>query len=328
MLDANRCHGKLPKIISSTRHTEAYTAHVLYEKAVIATHDEILNDAEILSKESISIMKKIHGQAVDHPDIAGSLHLLGNICKEKGMLSEAREWNKDRIYGQGSHHPEIAASLLSLGCTCKETGMLSDAEKFYKQSMDLNKRIHGKNADHLEIANSSHQLGSIFELRERLDKAEKWYKLSVEMRKRLLGQGLHYPNIALSLQSLGRVCEQRVISEECKSRSNQSLQMGKGFTRQAGKYCNSGSANEKIDLMNQLRDVFISGIYETTAAELKITTERTVEESDVMKLSDYRHMFSRSAIPYLALFEDGMLQQTLSAYDSSDSLYVLSFLMS
>jgi uncharacterized protein HemY len=109
----------------------------------------------------------VYGEEAAHPDIAGSLHWLGNVCLRKGEYEKARGYYEEslamkrKVYGEEAANPDIAASLQALGSVCLDKGEYEKARGYVEESLAMFRKVHGEEAAHLEIAASLNQLGSV-----------------------------------------------------------------------------------------------------------------------------------------------------------------------
>ena len=84
---------------------------------------------------------------IAHPDIASSLHELGNVCESESDYAGARRYfeqslaMKRAVYGEDEAHPDIAASLHALGNVCYRESDYAGARRYFEQSLAMYQKL-------------------------------------------------------------------------------------------------------------------------------------------------------------------------------------------
>nr|WP_166154436.1 tetratricopeptide repeat protein [Neochlamydia sp. AcF84]NGY94340.1 hypothetical protein [Neochlamydia sp. AcF84] len=154
-----------------------------------------------------------------HPDIACSLHSVGQVLRWLGRLKEAKEHYKQTLhmlrdlYGTQSH-PHVAISLNNLGITLQALGFLKKAKNYYEQSQQMHLVLGGDNSN-FEVGASLHNLGVVLQEMGQLEQAKQHYNQALQIYDELYGTQPH-PNVAISLNNLGTVLSTLQQFEEAK----------------------------------------------------------------------------------------------------------------
>ncbi|BBI17835.1 tetratricopeptide repeat protein [Neochlamydia sp. S13] len=154
-----------------------------------------------------------------HPDIACSLHSVGQVLRWLGRLKEAKEHYKQTLHmlrdlhGTQSH-PHVAISLNNLGITFQALGSLKKAKKYYEQSQQMHLVLGGDHSN-FEVGASLHNLGVVSQEMGQLEQAKQHYNQALQIYDELYGTQPH-PNVAISLNNLGTVLSTLQQYEEAK----------------------------------------------------------------------------------------------------------------
>ena len=73
-----------------------------------------------------------------------------------------------RIHGEDIDHPEIAVVLNNLGHNKYSMEEFLIAEEYYRLSLDMYQRIHGVDSDHPHIVNILRRLGMTYDAMEEI----------------------------------------------------------------------------------------------------------------------------------------------------------------
>ena len=82
--------------------------------------------------------RKLHGDSVDHPDVADSYNNIGLVYGSQGKYEEALvQYNRAleiRIRVLGQDHPDVATSYKSIGVVYQQQGNKSAATEMYTKA--------------------------------------------------------------------------------------------------------------------------------------------------------------------------------------------------
>lgn len=65
------------------------------------------------------------------------------------------------VHGEDAEHPDIALSLHNLGSVLESKRNLDEAESHYRTSLAMERAVHGEDAEHLDIAASLNYRASV-----------------------------------------------------------------------------------------------------------------------------------------------------------------------
>jgi tetratricopeptide (TPR) repeat protein len=132
-----------------------------------------------------------------HPDLAQSLHGLGDLLRERGeyaraepLLREALDMRR-RLYPKDKYpdgHADLARSLNHLGLLFRAVGDNDKAQACYREALAMRRRLYPKDKypnGHADLAQSLHNLGALFFARGDLARAEPVMREALEMDRRL-----------------------------------------------------------------------------------------------------------------------------------------------
>ena len=164
----------------------------------------------------------------DHPDIAATLHALGNLSRHAGDLKQSEQYcrvslrMKRSLYRHGDH-PEIAVTLNELGNLSWQAGDLKLAKEYYDESLQMKRSWHG-DGDHPEIAVTLHALGNLSWRAGHLKRGKQYCDESLRMKRSVHGDKDH-PDIAGTLHVLGNSSREAGDLRQTKLYYNDSLRM-------------------------------------------------------------------------------------------------------
>ncbi|KAI8512585.1 hypothetical protein Bbelb_092240 [Branchiostoma belcheri] len=150
-----------------------------------------------------------HGESIAHPDIASSLHNLGDAWNHLGDHRKAVSYYEQalqmmrRIVGDGTAHPDIATSLDNLGAAWSGLGDRRKAAIYHEQALEMRRRIHGEGIAHPDNASSLNNLGNAWYHLGDYRKAVNYYEQALQMKRRIHGKSVAHPDVASSLINLG-----------------------------------------------------------------------------------------------------------------------------
>ena len=158
-------------------------------------------EAEPLYRRSLAIVEKLLGP--DHPDTAGVLSNLGQLCYWQGRYAESepllKRALKIRERALGVDHIEVAINLNALAELYRMRREYVRAEPLYRQALSVAEKAVG--AEHPLIAQLLCDLGELFSALGYGEKAERLYVRSIRMTENLHGQG--HLSAAVAMEGLG-----------------------------------------------------------------------------------------------------------------------------
>eukprot|EP00058_Branchiostoma_floridae_P016692 XP_002602180.1 hypothetical protein BRAFLDRAFT_76868 [Branchiostoma floridae] len=160
-------------------------------------------------EQSLQMMRSIYGEDNAHPDIAGSLHNMGNAWGNLGDHRKAISYYEQSlqmmrsIYGKDTAHPDIAESLNNMGNVWGNLGDHRKAISYYEQALEMRRSIYGEDTAHPEIAASLNNLGEAWRNLGYHRKAISYYEQSLQMMRSVYGEDNAHPDIAGSLNNMG-----------------------------------------------------------------------------------------------------------------------------
>lgn len=164
-------------------------AFAICQLAVVVQENKKAGEAEELFHESLSLLHKRTGAAVQHI-VDTAMGNLAVILLEKGSLNEAevmyREWIDvgQHISGDDFNCSEV---LNQLGVRFVEASALDDASRIFDESLATSRKVHSENVENADVSYALHQLAVVAEKKGELDRAEQLYRESLDMSVNLCG---------------------------------------------------------------------------------------------------------------------------------------------
>ncbi|KYF73026.1 hypothetical protein BE17_36145, partial [Sorangium cellulosum] len=158
-------------------------------------------------RQGYVLLIRAHGTE-EHPDVAASLHALGNVLRAQGDFAGARKALerslaiKAKVHGT-EDHPDVGASLHALGGVLRAQGDLAGARKALERSLAIQAKVDGTE-EHPSVATSLHELGCVLRAQGDLAGARKALERSLVIKAKVHGTEEH-PDVAASLHALGGV---------------------------------------------------------------------------------------------------------------------------
>ena len=141
----------------------------------------------------------------DHPDVAESLHDLGELHHEAGDAAAAeplyRKAVELRRVAPGETSVEFAFSLHDLALIFQATGRLDEAESMFRQALEIVRDATGEQSPGYLLA--LHSLALLFQARGNWDRAEADLRRALGLARKLYGKG--NPQLAPLLRNLARL---------------------------------------------------------------------------------------------------------------------------
>ena len=157
-------------------------------------------EAEPLLRRAVAARERALGSG--HPDVAISLHKLGNVCQALGRDAEAepiyRRMIAIREQALGPEHPLVAEALGCLGLFLRSAGRGAEAEAIIARALASYERTIGP--DHPDLAHSLFHMGWLYEETGRRAEAEPLYHRAIAAAEQALGH--EHPRVAFYLSNL------------------------------------------------------------------------------------------------------------------------------
>jgi len=101
-----------------------------------------IDEAVEALQTALEIRQEQYGAMGGHPEIAATLHNLGNVYQQDGdyrqaiyYFGECRQW-QERLHGT-VHHVEVARACLAMGHTYHQAGAFGDARAAYHDALQI-----------------------------------------------------------------------------------------------------------------------------------------------------------------------------------------------
>lgn len=189
----------------------------------------------------------------DHPDIAKTLHRLGDVSLAQRNLDEARECYSEALKIRKMYFDDalVAETLHSLGVVTRRRGELVLAEKYLSEALDMRKRI---NIPFL-AGETLLELGNVFRIRAELEIALGLYTEGLDM---LVDEDALYGNILLAMGHVKLAQGDYVgaLSDYDRALSNRVAAYGKDDLRTANAARSMGLARFMMGCIDEARDLF------------------------------------------------------------------------
>jgi len=179
--------------------------------------------AEPWAQQCASVVQTRLGE--EHPDVASSYHILGQLYYLQGRYSEVEPKYKKALKMRwrllGGEHPHIAESLNSLAFLYDSQGRYNEAEPKYNEALEMRWRLLGD--EHSDVAESLNNLAAFYDSQGRFNEAEQLYQQALTLWQRLLGE--EHPNVALIFNNLGVLYRKQGDYIEAELRLKKALKM-------------------------------------------------------------------------------------------------------
>ena len=181
--------------------SSAETRAAIYQR--LLQHQEEKNCYE----EALTTKEQRYGP--NHPDIASTLHNLGNVWSDLGDARKALS-NYERALGireevckEKPNHPDIAKTLVGLGNAWRDLGDSLKAVSYYERALDIYEQVYQEEPNHRYIAITLSNLGNAW--RDLGDKRHAVHHLerSLDIYKQVYKEDPNHPDLAHALNSLG-----------------------------------------------------------------------------------------------------------------------------
>lgn len=176
----------------------------------------------------------------DHPEVAATLDLLGQVAYKAGELEPCQEYLERALAlrrGQlGARHPGVAETLHHQGILLKALQRFAESESIYRSALAIEEATLP--ADDPAQASLLESMGSLLRLRRRFPEAESLYARALEIRRRVAGPG------SLAVAENRMWAGYNSISGGHAERAEAQLQEARGIFRERG-----------MDLSHQMSDV-------------------------------------------------------------------------
>ena len=207
---------------------EAPQAAELDKQAVQLAEEGKYSEAQPLLERSLELRLKKLGP--DHPGVAESLNLLGELHMAQGRFEDAERAHRRaleiREKALGPGHEQVGDSLNNLASVYIEQGRYAEAEPLHQRSLAISEKLHGP--DHPDVATSLNNLGQVYTELGRHDEARRLYQRSLAIREKALppddpSTANVLNNLAYLNQVQGRYAEAEALYKRALSMRERSL---------------------------------------------------------------------------------------------------------
>jgi serine/threonine-protein kinase len=150
----------------------------------------------------------------DHPEVAASLHHVGELRAAQGRYEEAERMHRRelelRLAELGEGRQLVAESRNSLALALYPQSRFDEAEELLRRSLALQERALG--GEHPEVATTLNNLALVLRSASRFEEAEALYRQALPILRGRLGEGA--PELAACLNNLAQVLRVRGECEE------------------------------------------------------------------------------------------------------------------
>jgi tetratricopeptide (TPR) repeat protein len=134
-----------------------------------------------------------NGEGIDKGEkqemVLGAIHLLGDLYKDQGKLSEVEQLYKRALRGKeealGPNHTSTMDTVNNLGILYKNQGKLGEAEQMYERALRGTEEALGPT--HTSTLGTVGNLGNLYKAQGRLDEAEQMYERALRGYEEALG---------------------------------------------------------------------------------------------------------------------------------------------
>ena len=165
----------------------------------LARYDE----AAPLLESALEQRRQLHRG--DHPEIAASLHDLGDLRGRQGELVEAEELLREslRMWSSlaGERHPALLGPLMDLGSLLSKQDKYAEAEALHERAVELSIALYGR--DDPRVGDALQDLAWTLYRQGRLNEAEERFRRALDLREQALGE--KHPHVALTMANLAVV---------------------------------------------------------------------------------------------------------------------------
>ena len=189
----------LAEVGERSSKTAETARHLAYIVAQAGRPEEALT----LAKLSLDVNTELHGS--DHPDVAGSLAVLGILLGDLGRYQEQLETLQrsvelsTKLYGRRSR--AVGSALVNMTNAARWAKRPDDARAYIEEAMDIYREIFGE--DHPKMGGAHVVLADLEEETDHLDEARKHYLRGIEILKTHYGE--EHPSVAGAMQNLGGI---------------------------------------------------------------------------------------------------------------------------
>jgi len=173
----------------------------LQELGILRWRQSKFAEAETVLRESVEILREIHGTDA-HPDVAASLNALGLAISKQGRLAEAVPIQKQlaEIYREtsGEDSIDLAVALNNLAVLYQNLGRYAEAIPLARETLEIQQQAF--DPPHPYIAYGLTNLGAILTDALRAEEAIPYLQRAMEMRAEIYDPG--HPERAVSVHNL------------------------------------------------------------------------------------------------------------------------------
>ena len=201
---------------------------------------------------------KFHEHTDPGLDVMYCYELLGNVCRELGDPSKAKNY-LDRALAislklHGPEHVVVASSYFHLGIVHEMLGDPSQAKDYHDRALAI--RLKTLGPEHVDVASSYSHLGSVLEMLCDLSQAKDYHDRALAIRLKTLGP--EHVDVASSYSHLGSVLEMLCDLSQAKDYHDRALAirlktLGPEHVDVASSYSHLGSVHKKLGDLSQAK---------------------------------------------------------------------------
>ncbi len=160
-------------------------------------------EAEHVLREALTLQRKSVGN--EHPDVASSLHRLGNILRDSGRWSEAEAAFNEAVTMRrklfGQENLDLANSIHDLAWVLNHNGKGAEAETLSREELAMRRKLLGN--DHPDVTVTINDLAVYLIARGKSSEAEAMVRQALALQRKSVGS--EHPDVAGLLHKLGYI---------------------------------------------------------------------------------------------------------------------------
>lgn len=199
---------KIKETIENIKFSDPYIMVSIYHNIGLANQSENHYDEAILCyTKELNVKKELYSKNLNHPSIAASYRILGNVYNQAGEVHKAMEFYlqelhiKEKIYINNQNHHELMLSYHSLGDVCSVLGLHGDAISYYQKALQISKIF----PNHPQLQNIYNNLAISYSKTGQFDKALHHHEEALHIAQNIPEQNRNYIFIALIHNNLGNI---------------------------------------------------------------------------------------------------------------------------
>ena len=160
-------------------------------------------------QRALAIKEQIYHETPNHPEIAGTLHNLGNAWVALGDARQAVSYYDralaiyEQSYQETPNHPDIASTLHNLGAAWGDLGDARQAVSYYERALAIKEQSYQETPNHPDIASTLNNLGNAWGGLGDARQAVSYYQRALAIFEQSYQETPNHPHIASTLNNLG-----------------------------------------------------------------------------------------------------------------------------